>query len=759
MKKYILTLFLICSTLTHAQKVGLVLSGGGAKGIAHIGLLQVLEDHNIPIDYITGTSMGAIVGSLYAMGYSPSEMIELIKSEEFQLWQSGIIKEEDIVYYLKKEPIPQWVQFNIDIKKDSIKKAQAYFMPSSLVNPVQMNIAFLKLYAQAAGAAGYNFNHLFIPFRCISSDTYHKHELISKDGDLGMAVRASMTFPFVFAPIKINGNLMYDGGIYNNFPTDVMMDDFNPEFIIGSSVTGSPNKPEERDIMGQLENMIMQKTDYSIPENKGIYIRSHVSQYGLMDFDKADSIYQVGYNMGLQYLDSIQGKINRRIPKASVNLKRMMYKSKLPDLIFDRVTISGVSYAQRQYISSQIRKNNEGTFTFESFQKDYFGLLSDNKITQIIPSATYNPATGYFELKLEVTMKEALSVSIGGLISSMNSNEAFLGINYQSLSFYSVDYDLKAYLGSQYNSLEMSARILIPTKYPFYLKVIGVTSSNKYFKNERRFFDPNLQTFASKRETFAKLRLGIPFFRNGKIELSTGYGEMSDKYTQPQLSDFSLSTYQTWVSSVKAEKNTLNQYMYPDKGNRFTFTGQYVINRQKYQKLASEKQFQNIGSEQWMQLSGEYECYNPIGRRFSLGFQAQGVISNKPLYNNYSATIIQAPAFTPTPHSKVALNESFRALSYAAGGIKPIYLINKNFQLRTEYYAFLPFINVKQADNNVAEKIKGIKNINHFGEISLVYNTPIGSISIFGNYYSEPKSNFNYGINIGILLGNSKLIE
>lgn len=759
MRKYILTVFFICTTLLQAQKVGLVLSGGGAKGIAHIGLLQVLEDNNIPVDYITGTSMGAIVGSLYAMGYSPAEMMELVKSEEFKLWQSGLIKEEDIVYYLKKEPVPEWVQFNIDIKKDAKKKAQAYFIPPSLINPVQMNIAFLKLYAQAGGASGYNFDNLFVPFRCVSSDTYHKHALISKKGDLGMAVRASMTFPFVFSPIKINGNLMYDGGIYNNFPTDVMMDDFNPDFIIGSSVTGSPNKPSERDIMGQLENMIMQKTDYSIPENKGIYIRSHVSEYGLMDFDKADSIYQVGYNMGLQYLDSIQGKVNRRIPKESVELNRMMYKSKLPDLIFDKVTVTGVTYSQKQYINSQIRRNDDETFTFESFQKDYFGLLSDNKITQIIPTAEYNPVTRHFELKLEVTMKEALSVSVGGLISSMNSNEAFVGINYQSLSFYSVDYDLKAYLGSQYNSLELSARILFPSKYPFYLKLMGVTSSNKFFENERRFFDPNLQAFASKRETFAKLRLGIPFFRNGKIELSTGYGEMIDKYTQPQLSDFSLSTYKTWASSFKAEKNTLNQHMYPDNGSRFTIIGQYVIDRQSYRKFASEKQLQNLGTDHWMQLSGEYERYNPIGRRFSLGFQVQGVLSNKPLYNNYSATIIQAPAFTPTPHSKVALNESFRALSYAAGGVKPIYLINKNFQLRTEYYAFVPFINVKQGNNNVAEKIKGIKNINHFGEISLVYNTPIGSISIFGNYYSEPKSNFNYGINIGILLGNSKLIE
>ncbi|MGL5318174.1 MAG: patatin-like phospholipase family protein, partial [Bacteroidales bacterium] len=363
MKNCFIAIFFLVTSLAQAQRVGLVMSGGGAKGIAHIGLLQVLEDHDIPIDYITGTSMGAIVGSLYAMGYSPSEMMDLIKSDKFKYWQSGVIKEEDMIYYLKNEPTPEWVQFNINFRKDAPKKTQAYFIPASIVNPVQMNAAFLGLYGQAGGASGYNFDNLFVPYRCVSADTYNKNTLISKDGDLGMAVRASMTFPFVFSPIRINGNLMYDGGIYNNFPADIMMDEFNPDFMIGSSVTGTPNRPAERDIMAQLENMVMQKTDYSIPKEKGIYIRSHLKDYGIMDFEKADSIYQVGYNMGMQFLDSIQGKIKRRVPKESVELRRMMYKSKLPDLVFDKISVNGVTYAQKEYIAAQIRKNDNGTFT------------------------------------------------------------------------------------------------------------------------------------------------------------------------------------------------------------------------------------------------------------------------------------------------------------------------------------------------------------------------------------------------------------
>lgn len=759
MKTKILILLLSFSLYIYPQRVGLVLSGGGAKGIAHIGLIQVLEDNGIPIDYITGTSMGAIVGALYSMGYSPEEMLKLVKSEEFKLWQSGIIQEEDILYYLKKDPVPELVQLNIDVKKDSTKKTQAYFLPTSLVNPVQMNLAFMKLFSQASAHAEYDFDNLFIPFRCISSDVYHKNALISRKGDLGQAVRASMTFPFVFSPIEIDGNLMYDGGIYNNFPVDVMKDDFNPDIIIGSSVTSNPSKPSARDIMGQMENMIMQKTDYSISEEDGIYIRSHVSQYGLMDFDKADEIYAVGYKMGQQYIDSIKSRISRRVPKKMVELDRMIYKSEIPDFRFKDVIITGVDYAQQQYINSQIRKSDDQTFTFESFKKDYFGLLSDGKITQIIPYAIYSPEDKMYKLHLKVTMKEALSISIGGLISSMNSNEAFLGINYQSLSYFSVDYDLKAHIGNQYNSFEASSRILFPGKFPFYLKLIGVFSQKKFFEDEKRFFDPNMQTFATQKESFVKLRAGIPFFRNGKIEISTSYGEMTDKYIQPQLEGFSISNYKAWISSFKAERNTLNQHMFPDKGSRFTIIAQYALDKERYKRLNNDTHFQTIGNHNWLQLSGDFERYNTISNHFSLGFHIHGVVSNKPLYGNYNATLLQTPAFTPTLHSKVVLNENFRALSFASGGLKPIYLINNKFQVRTEYYVFVPFVNIKQTANNNVERIKGIKKINHFGELSVVYNTPIGSISIFGNYYSRPKSDFNFGLNIGLLLGNSKFIE
>ena len=116
---HIVSLICLCITLSlsaSAQKVGLVLSGGGAKGLTHIGIIRALEENNIPIDYITGTSMGAIVGSLYAMGYSPDDMEKLLKSDDFKRWYSGNIEEKYIYYFKKNPPTPEFINIRVSLK-------------------------------------------------------------------------------------------------------------------------------------------------------------------------------------------------------------------------------------------------------------------------------------------------------------------------------------------------------------------------------------------------------------------------------------------------------------------------------------------------------------------------------------------------------------------------------------------------------------------------------------------------------------------
>ena len=137
-------------------------------------------------------------------------------------------------YFRKPDPTPEMAHFSDDFS-DSLQ-VKTNFLPQSLNIPNQMNQAYMALYAQATAQAAWNFDNLFVPFRCVGSVIYKMKAIVFKSGDLGEAVRASMTFPFFFKPIWKNNVPLFDGGIYNNFPTDVMRDDFHPDVIIGSVV-------------------------------------------------------------------------------------------------------------------------------------------------------------------------------------------------------------------------------------------------------------------------------------------------------------------------------------------------------------------------------------------------------------------------------------------------------------------------------------------------------------------------------------------
>ncbi|HTM99747.1 MAG TPA: patatin-like phospholipase family protein, partial [Pedobacter sp.] len=215
-KNLLTFLFILLVLHSKAQKVGLVLSGGGAKGLAHIGILKALEENNIPIDYITGTSMGGIVGAMYAAGYSPKQMEEIALSTDFQDWVSGRYK-SDYNFYFQKSNTNASI---LTAKLSADTSLRLSFRPN-LVNDIPLNFALLELFSQASSSAKDNFDKLFVPFRCMVSDVLSQKSISVNKGSLAEAVRASMTVPLVYRPIKLEGKYVFDGGLYNNFPADV----------------------------------------------------------------------------------------------------------------------------------------------------------------------------------------------------------------------------------------------------------------------------------------------------------------------------------------------------------------------------------------------------------------------------------------------------------------------------------------------------------------------------------------------------------
>lgn len=765
MKRFFLFLSvcLLLLPFVQAQKVGLVLSGGGAKGMTHIGIIRALEENNIPIDYITGTSMGAIIGSLYAMGYSPDDMEALLRSEDFKRWYSGQVEPEYGYYFKQNRPTPEFFNIRFSFKDSLHIKPQ--ILPTSMVNPIQMNLVFVELFARATAACSGDFNRLFVPFRCIASDVYNKKPLIMRRGDLGDAVRASMSFPFVFKPIEIDSVLAYDGGIYNNFPTDIMREDFKPEVIIGSVVAANPGKPKENDLMSQLENMIMQKTDYTLPDSLGIIMTFKYDDVSLLDFDRLQELHDIGYNRTISLMDSIKGRIHRRVSAENVRLRRLVYRSNLPQFRFRDIYIEGANPQQQAYIKKEFHDEDHEVFTYEDLKRGYFRLLSDNMISEIIPHAVYDSENDLYSLHLKVKMEDNFSVRMGGSVSTTSSNQIYLGLGYQDLNYYSKEITLDGQIGKVYNNAQLMAKIDLPTRIPTSYRLIASLSTFDYYKKDKLFSKNDKPSFNSKDERFVKLMVVLPFLANKRAEISIGYGKLQDNYFQSSVINFDKdrsdrSTYNLLGGAIGFYGSTLNARQYATKGYFEKLVAQVFSGKEKFiPGNPTETSVTTKERQSWLQISYMKYAYHTMSPKFTLGWMAEMLYSSKNFSENYTATMLQAADFSPTPHSKLMYNEAFRANQFLAAGIKPIFVFNDMFQFRSEFYGFVPIFPIKKNALNKAYYGKAFSRFEYIGEISVICQLPFGAISAYVNHYSSPKKEWNVGLTLGWQLFNYRFIE
>ncbi len=736
------------------QSVGLVLSGGGAKGIAHIGVIQALEDNDIPIDYITGTSMGAIVGGLYAAGYTPQEMMELIESRSFSYWSTGRIDEKLTYYWAEPQPTPAMVHFNLG-DRDS---ANPYsFLPTSLINPLPMNFAFMDLFSAYTAQCGGDFNKLFVPLRTITSDIYTKKKIVLSHGSLGDAIRASMSFPLVFKPIELDGVLVYDGGIYDNYPVNVMRSDFAPAIMIGVNVSGPDKKPKSNDILQQLEDMIIQNNDYDLPEEYGINIKIHLSEFGLLDFPKAARIYKIGYDKAMEMMDSIKARVTSRIPRETRTVKRDVFKSQTPYVRFDSVTVEGGNHNQNAYLTYLFTHNHRDTFGIVQARDAFYRAITPGKISDLLPWAVYNPQNGLFNLHLKAQIKDKWRVGAGGYVSSSTSSMIFLTGGYSTLSFNSFSTNLSGWIGQSYLAGLYDARVNLRTPFPSALVLEAVASRHKFYESDKLFYKDNLPTFITSMEFFTRLRYSMAAGRRGKIDIGVGGGLLRDRYFENNRVDFSASDRDRLKRDLmqavgRYEYNTLNAPQYPTGGARYQLAVMGVYGKYHYEPTATSQEVAYDNHHGWGQIEASTENYFSIGRHAALGLSTHILASTRELQPGYNASIIDAPAFQPTPSSYNTFNPAFRANQWTTVGLMPIWKISQTVQLRGDFHGFMPWRKIIERSDGTAHYGSWFSQPEFFGEAALIINLPFAAVTAYGNYMSYPARNWNFGISFGIFM-------
>lgn len=768
-KKLIVFILMFLVLQTKAQKVGVVLSGGGAKGLAHIGILKALEENNIPIDYITGTSMGGIVGAMYAAGYSPTQIEKIALSTDFQDWVNGRYK-SDYSYYFQKTN----TNASVLTAKLAIDTSLRLNFRSNIINDIPLNFALLELFSQSSAVAKDNFDNLFIPYRCMVSDVLSQKSIVVSKGSLAEAVRATMTVPLVYRPIKLDGKFVFDGGLYNNFPADVMKDEFKPDFVIGANVSSKVfneyPKNDDRLVNRFLVYMFLSKSDSTLIGENGVYIQPDLSNYSTINFNPVEELIKQGYEATMAEMKRIKNAVARRVSQQELLTRRNKFNERKPDLLFNNVTVTGVNSQQKKYIE-RLFKSDKAAFNLTDIKRGYYKLVADETFETIYPKISYQPETDSYNFDIVAQPKKSFKIDFGGNISTRPISNVYLGLQYNYLNKKSYTFNTIFYSGRFYESVQLGGRIDYPSKLPLFLAAELTYNHWNYYNNSKIFIENPRPTYIEQADRKIDIKLGMPLNRNARITVSAAFINNSDKYSPTnnfEIGDILDKTaFNGLRTNLTFEQNSLNRKQYANRGHQFLLSVDYATGKENYTpgytkaaNLSSSNQLSIFRAfREWGHVKISDEHYFFHNKKYTLGFLLEGVISNQPLYANYYATLLAAPAFYPLQDSRSLFLEKFRASTYLAGGIKNIFQLKKNVELRLEGYLFLPYKEFEKVGLQGVKQAKAFNNWNHAATAGLVYHTPVGPISFSYNLYNDPIKRSGVLLHLGYLIYNKRSIE
>ncbi|MDP2059193.1 MAG: patatin-like phospholipase family protein, partial [Flavobacteriaceae bacterium] len=389
-------------------KVGLVLSGGGAKGFAHIGALKVIEDAGIRIDYIGGTSMGAIVGALYASGYTANQLDSIFKAIDFGALIQDRIPRSAKTFY-EKEDAERYVltlpfkQFKISFPSAISKGQNIYNLLFRLTNHVR-DID--------------DFNKLPIPFFCVATDIETGEQVILDHGYLPEAIAASGAFPSLFEPVQIGDRLLIDGGVVNNYPLDAVKA-MGADVIIGIDVQDRLlNKDELRsatDVLLQISNMQTGNSMKDKIKRTDIYIKPDIEAFNVVSFSQGDAIIKNGIIAAELKQDQLDDLARRQ----NANLRKIPIQKETDTLHIDKVRIEGIKNYTRQYVSGKLKFKAPNTITYKKFNEGLNNLAATNSFRSI-----------KYKMEIDTAGKHILKMNL-----RENPDDMFLrlGVHYDDL--------------------------------------------------------------------------------------------------------------------------------------------------------------------------------------------------------------------------------------------------------------------------------------------------------------------------------------
>ena len=401
-------------------RVGLVLSGGGAKGLAHVGVLKTLDSLGVRVDYIAGTSMGAVVGALYASGYTGLQLDSIIKSTDFDLLINDNVPRKSKTFYERKNAekysltLP-FNRFKIQLPS-SISRGQNVF---NLLSKLTLGVSQID-----------DFSKLPIPFYCIATDIQTGEEVVLDKGNLAQVIAASSALPTLFQPVKLNNKLLMDGGITNNFPIEGLLSK-NLDFIIGVDVQDDLLKDEDlksvSDILLQINNFRAVEELKKKSKLSDIYIKPEVSDYSIISFSQGAQIIENGQKQTLSFLKELQS-----IAKDQ-NFKKSPVK--FPDyneIKINKITVFGLGKYTSSYVRGKLRFRNGETISYEDFGNGVNNLVATNNFDSFLYK--FIPKGNRYDFEAQVVeAKNTAFISFGLHYDQIYNSAALVNVTKKQL--------------------------------------------------------------------------------------------------------------------------------------------------------------------------------------------------------------------------------------------------------------------------------------------------------------------------------------
>ncbi|MFK7921542.1 MAG: patatin-like phospholipase family protein [Bacteroidia bacterium] len=605
--------FLLKGQEPERPKIGLALSGGGAKGLAHIGVLKILEENGIRPDYITGTSMGAIIGGLYAIGYSTDQLEAMAYSLEWASYFSDRVPE----YYRPIEDKISPAQYQLSFPLFEGKAE----LPKGLIGGAKLRLLLTHLTIPVHGVN--NFDEFGIPFRCVATDLVSGKGIVYREGDLSDAIRCSASIPSVLEPSQYLDAMLVDGGLVRNFPVSDVLE-MGADFVIGVDVGAPLYKAEE---LNSLISILDQTSSFRIVESTAeqrelvdVLIQPKLEGFNALSFERPDSLLLLGKLATLEVLSALKDSLRRRgisdfRPLEKVEPLRLPETVSISEVVFEgdtEATKTTLEQLFRLPESKEMSLDQIDDLVRLLYAAEYFKQVDYRLLPSTNGSKLLVRAVGSREASIKIGVNYDANLKAGLLFNYTRRN---WGIQGSRLSL-----DLKL---SEYPIFYGSYRWQTRGNPSLGLRLQGLFNSYPGFR-----YDPENQRESILAMSYTRFRLEAYSGLSRNLFLGLGIG-VEGRIERQKFFLFNADAriqFQPHIS-LSLLANTLNRQVFPTEGFRVDLHAVYSPfgNVRIFDAVSQDTTIKQV---QTNRISlGYLQTWTPIERITFEGF-AQGAWSN-----------------------------------------------------------------------------------------------------------------------------------